>query len=283
MLLIAFVRRSLAPARRCGAAVRDDQGLAAPHKGTSSCVWASGGSRRHRGRGHGHPTPPFAPTGPWASTSAGLPRVHDDHGAACRGQGARPRALQAPGGFSHQQGRGRGCPRSPRVATPLASWAAAQRAPEGRRAMSHGALATSLPTNHGTSLLRTPLSPTWRIRAQGHQTPIRALGGQNVTTHATLRSRGTKAQSVCHVPGRRDGEAPTSLLKDTRQYVRELPGCTPSRGHVMHALGRHLPPSLADGQAKRCAGQVLIPSWLSQITHASLTLRQVCDTAWAGA
>src|SRR5207302_421468 len=87
------------------------------------------------------------------------------------------------------------CTRSTSVATPLASLATAQRSPEGRRAMSTWALATSIPTKHGTSLLRTPVRPTWRIRAQGHQTTVRALGVQNVTTHATLRSRWTKAQS----------------------------------------------------------------------------------------
>jgi hypothetical protein len=37
-----------------------------------------------------------------------------------------------------------------------------------------------------------------------------------VTTHAPLRSRRTKAQSVCHVQGVGDGDFPTSPLKDTR-------------------------------------------------------------------
>ena len=37
-----------------------------------------------------------------------------------------------------------------------------------------------------------------------------------MTTHATLRSQCTKAQSVYHVRGLRDGDAPTSPLKDTR-------------------------------------------------------------------
>src|SRR4029450_13297276 len=67
------------------------------------------------------------------------------------------------------------------------------------------------------------------------------------------------------------GGALCGQRREGRQYVRELPGCPPSRGQVMHALGRHRPPSLADGQAKRCAGQVLIPSWLSQI-HTPLSL-----------
>jgi hypothetical protein len=37
-----------------------------------------------------------------------------------------------------------------------------------------------------------------------------------VTTHAPLRSRWTKAQSVYHVQGLGDGDFPTSPLKDTR-------------------------------------------------------------------
>src|SRR5216683_337230 len=112
------------------------------------------------------------------------------------------------------------CTRSTSVATPLASLGTAHRSLEGRRAMSNWALATSIPTKHGTSLIRTPVRPTLRIRAQWHQTTVRALGVQNVTTHATLRSRRTKAQSVYHVPGLRDGDVPTSPLKDTR-LVRE--------------------------------------------------------------
>jgi hypothetical protein len=35
---------------------------------------------------------------------ADLPRVHDDHGYACRGQGTCHRALQAAGGFQHHEG-----------------------------------------------------------------------------------------------------------------------------------------------------------------------------------
>ena len=43
----------------------------------------------------------------------------------------------------------RGCTRSTSVATPLASLGTAHRSPEGRRAMSNWALATSIPTKHG--------------------------------------------------------------------------------------------------------------------------------------
>src|SRR2546426_8600110 len=110
----------------------------------------------------------------------------------------------------------RACTRSTSVATPLASLGTAQRSPEGRRAMSHWALATSIPRKHGTSLIRTPVGPTLRIRAHWHHTTGRALGVQDVTTHAPLRSRWTKAQSVYHVRVLRDGDSPISLLKDTR-------------------------------------------------------------------
>src|SRR5438876_10134479 len=82
--------------------------------------------------------------------------------------------------------------------------------------MSNWAVATSIPTKPGTSLIRTPVCPTLHIRAQWHQTTVRAWGVQDVTTHAPLRSRRTKAQSVYHVRVLRDGDAPTSPLKDTR-------------------------------------------------------------------
>src|ERR1700675_5147307 len=108
------------------------------------------------------------------------------------------------------------CARSTSVAPPLASLGTAQRSPEGRRAMSNWALATSIPIKHGTSLIRTPVCPTLRIRAPWHQTTVRARGVQDVTTHAPLRSQGTKAQSVYHVRVLRDGDSPTSPLKDTR-------------------------------------------------------------------
>src|SRR5207244_10478745 len=52
----------------------------------------------------------------------------------------------------------------------------------------------------------------WQIRAQWHQTTVRALGVQDVTTHAPLRSRRTKAQTVSHVREPRAGESPTSLI-----------------------------------------------------------------------
>ena len=41
-------------------------------------------------------------------------------------------------------------------------------------------------------------------------------GVQDVTPHAPLRSPWTQARSVCHVRGLGDGDAPTSLTKDTR-------------------------------------------------------------------
>src|SRR5712691_11123851 len=99
---------------------------------------------------------------------------------------------------------------------PLASLGTAQRSPAGRRAISHWAFATSIPTKHGTSTRGTPVCPTLQIQAQWHQTTVRARGVQDVTTHAPLRSRRTKAKSVYHVRVLRDGDSPTSPLKDTR-------------------------------------------------------------------
>ena len=88
---------------------------------------------------------------------------------ACRGPGTRhPRApghrwLLGPSGW------GGGAGAAPRgSATSRASLATAQRAPAGRRALSHRALATSIPPTHGLSRIRTPVHPTLQIRAQGH-------------------------------------------------------------------------------------------------------------------
>src|SRR5439155_23254210 len=110
----------------------------------------------------------------------------------------------------------RACSRATSGTRPLASLGTGQRSPAGRRAMSHWALATSIPIKHGTSTMGTPVCPTLQRRAPWHQTTVRAWGVQDVTTHAPLRSRRTKAQSVYHVRVLRDGDAPTSPLKDTR-------------------------------------------------------------------
>jgi hypothetical protein len=77
------------------------------------------------------------------------------------------------------------------------------------------------------------------------------------------------------------GGALCGQRREGRQDVRELPGCTPYRGHVMHALGRHLQPNFPDSQEKRCAGQVLIPPGSLRCTRLSHS-ETVCDTAWAG-
>jgi hypothetical protein len=64
------------------------------------------------------------------------------------------------------------------------------------------------------------------------------------------------------------------------QYVRELPGCTPYHGQVIHALGRHLQPHLPEGEEERCAGQVVIPSCSLRFTRLSHS-ETVGDTVWA--
>src|SRR5712691_8082657 len=115
---------------------------------------------------------------------------------------------------------------------PLASLGTAQRSPAGRRAISNWAFATSIPTKHGTSTRGTPVCPTLQRRAQWHQTTVRARGVQDVTTHAPLRSQRTKAQSVYHVRVLREGDAPTSPLKDTRLSAV---ACTPWLGRAWSA------------------------------------------------
>jgi hypothetical protein len=66
-----------------------------------------------------------------------------------------------------------------------------------------------------------------------------------------------------------------------RRSVRELPGCPPYRGHVLHTLGPHRQPRLPDGQAERGAGQVWSPPGALRFTWLSHS-ETVCDTAWAG-
>ncbi len=194
-----------------------------PKRARSSCVWASGS-----GRGVGRITSAKCASARASNASvlANWP-VARAKSRACRGlttTTGRPAVAKAlvaarsrpPVASSTIRVGWRACNRSTSVATPLASLGTAQRSPEGRRAISNWAFATSIPTKHGTSPIRTPVCPTLQIRAQWHQTTVRARGVQDVTTHAPLRSRRTKAQSVYHVRGLRDGDSPTSPLKDTR-------------------------------------------------------------------
>ena len=88
----------------------------------------------------------------------------------------------------------------------------------------------------------TPVCPTLPRRAPWPHTPVRAWGVQDVTTHATLRSRRTKAQPVSHVQGLGDGDAPTSPIKDTRL---EGVGCRPMLGREARPPGPHPQPHAA--------------------------------------
>src|SRR5262245_31151931 len=113
--------------------------------------------------------------------------------------------------------------------------------------MSNWALATSIPTKHGMSLIRTPVHPTSPIRAQWHQTTVRALGVQDVTTHAPLRSRRTKAKTVYHVRAPSAGESPTPLIIKIQGWRQSgsgerhrLPGALPTEPDVKVALLRFL-------------------------------------------
>ena len=190
--------------------------LAAPQRARSSCVWASGrgrgsgGSRRHSGPGHGQPPHPFGQLARGPGTIAGLPRVHDDHGRLPRPGHSSPRA-PGPQWLRHTQGGVAVCT-SPRASPCMASWlATARRSPEGRRATSTWALATSIPTKQGVRL-RTPVRPTF-YGLTGTRQRYGLWESSERDDPATLRSRRTKATSVSHVPGLRDGDAPTSPLK----------------------------------------------------------------------
>jgi hypothetical protein len=200
--VMSCVRHSLVPARRCCAAVRmPSRGWRRPRRARTSCVWAAGS-----GRGGGRIT-----AAPGASARAANASVVA-HGPVARapsraGRGwtttpGRPAAAHAavaararPPMASRPLRVGwRAGSRSTSGARPRASWGTAQRSPAGRRAISPWACAPSIPTPQGTSLLRTPVRPTWPIRAPWPQTPGRALGVQNVTPHAPLQSRWPKAQ-----------------------------------------------------------------------------------------
>ena len=152
-----------------------------PKRARSACVWASGS-----GRGSGRIT-----SAQWARARASNASVCANgpvargQSRACRGcttTTGRPAAAQAlvtvrarpPVASSTSRVGWRVCHRSTRGATALASCATAQRSPEGRRAMSNGALATAIPPKQGMSLICTPVHPTLQRRAQGHQTTVRA-------------------------------------------------------------------------------------------------------------
>jgi hypothetical protein len=87
----------------------------------------------------------------------------------------------------------------------------------GRQALSSCALATSIPTNHGVADLSTPDWPSLaRYGLAGLRATVRARDGGDVTTHAPLRSRWTKAESVYHVRVMAHGDALPSPSNDTR-------------------------------------------------------------------
>src|SRR5215471_11465770 len=101
--------------------------------------------------------------------------------------------------------------------------------------MANGTFATAIATKHGTATLGTPVYPTLPIRAPWHQTPVRACGAQAVTTHAPLRSRWTKAASVCDAQVLRAGDAPPSPLKIQGWRQSAASGCwagSLGRGHL---------------------------------------------------
>ena len=110
-----------------------------------------------------------------------------------------------------------------------------------------------------------------------------------MTTHAPLRSRRTKAQSVYHVRGLGDGDSPTSPLKDTRLEAVRFRGKAPVTRRPPHRSGRagfphpvpREPPAAANGAPSRRH-----PAWrlpllsrpLLDVVHdPGLRKRQCCD------
>ena len=198
-----------------------------PRRTRRSRVWASGS-----GRGVGRITSAQCASARASNASvlANCP-VARAKSRACRGlttTTGRPAVANAavaarsrpPVASSTIRVGGSACNRSTSVTTPPASLGTAHRSPEGRTAISHCAFATSIPTKHGTSTIGTPVCPTLQRRAQWHQTTVRACGAQDVTTHAPLRSRRTKAESVCDAQVLSAGDSPPSPIK--------IPGCFPS-------------------------------------------------------
>jgi hypothetical protein len=164
---MSWVRRALVPARRCCSAVRlTISGGRRPQRARSAWVWASG-----RGRGVGRST--SAPCArARASNASVLARwpVARAQSRACRGvttTTGSPAAAKAlvtrrsrpPVAASPRRVGWRACSWATRGVTPLGSLGTAQRSPEGRMALSHWALATSRPLQHGTSLLRNSCRP----------------------------------------------------------------------------------------------------------------------------
>jgi hypothetical protein len=155
-------RRPFVPARRCCSAVRmTTSGWQRPQRARRSCVWAAG-----HGRGVGRITAATCASAR-ASTAAVVANgpVARAKARACRGvttttgrpavaQAPVPRRARPPVASSTLRVGWRTWRRSTRVPTPLASLGTAQRSPEGRRAISSWAFAPSMPTKHGTGLLR---------------------------------------------------------------------------------------------------------------------------------
>ena len=216
---MSFLRRALVPARRFCSAVRMPiSGWRRPRRARSSGVWASGTAR---GGGRLTAAPCATARAANASVLAHWPgaRAKSRTWRGCTTTTGRPAVAKAlvpmrsrpPVAANTRRAGRRVCLRSTSIVTPLGSFGTAHRSPEGRRALSNWALATSMPTKQGLSLLRTPVHPPWHIRAQWHHTTVRALGGQDVTPHAPLRSRRPKAKTVYHVLEPSAGASPRHL------------------------------------------------------------------------
>ena len=222
---MSFVRRALVPARRLLLrGPHDDQLLAAPQEGAQ--LLRLGVRQRPRcradhvgkvGQGAGVQRIRLGQLARGSRKIPGLPRIDDDHGQARRSQGARHRALQAAGGFQHDQGGVEGLEPVHERRDPAGIVGDGPALPGGAQGNielgfghinTHKALA-----RHSYALLS---ARPCRYGLNGTRQLYGLWGVQDVTTHAPLRSRRTKAESVYHVRVLGDGDSPTSPLKDTR-------------------------------------------------------------------
>ena len=170
-------------------------------------------------------------------------------------------ARSRPPGASSTIGARRGPAPGPRASPPR--WQCAGRPPALQRdagQWSHGAWATSIPRQHGTSRIRTPVRPTLQIQAPWPQTTGRALGVQDVTTHAPLRSRGPRLNRSIMSRDRVMGMLPRHPLK-IQGWRRSGAVLGSARSWVGNLLPAGVPspherPMTQDCAADNCSGPV---------------------------
>ena len=216
---ISCVRRSLVPARRCCSVVitircwRRPKGHAALASGRRTRPGCRADHVGTVGQGTGSHRIRLANC-PWPGTIAGLPRVHDDHGEPAAAQASSPRA-PGPQWLPGTLRVGWRSAPSPRASPPR--WHHWRRPGVPQRAQGNIHLGFGHINPYKTGRPPTHSCPP-DLAHTGSLAPDNGTGSGSPERDdpATLRSRRTKATSVSHVPGLRDGDAPTSPLKDTR-------------------------------------------------------------------